>query len=45
MSKKELMKWKRDCDERLKRAIMEGDEQAIDDIMEEIAYVKAELEE
>lgn len=44
MKYNDLRRWFNECKGRLNKAIIEGDEQAIDDIIEEIEYVKFEME-
>ena len=44
MKYNELRRWFNECKVRLNKVIKEGDEQAIDDIIEEIEYVKFEME-
>lgn len=41
----DLRRWFNECKVRLNKAIIEGDEQAIDDLIEELEYIKFEMEE
>lgn len=44
MTEKELELWYASTKIRLERAIIEGDEQTIDDLTEELAFILSEME-